>query len=106
VLIEERPNGDETIVVIRKDRLDAAVAQEFKSALCSMIDSGRRRLTVDFTEVGFVDSSGLGAMVGVLKHLGREGSLELTGLNAAVRKVFDLTRLSDVFVIHDRVAGP
>jgi anti-sigma B factor antagonist len=54
---------------------------------------------MDLASVTFMDSSGLGAMVAALKSLdGRR--LELCGLTGAVDKVFTLTRMDKVFVIH------
>lgn len=105
MLVAEREQGDLTIVEIGKRRLDASVAGEFKKSMIGLVDKGRRQILVDLADVDFIDSSGLGALVSVLKYLGRDGSLELAGLNKAVEKVFNLTRMSNVFVIHERAPG-
>jgi anti-sigma B factor antagonist len=105
MIIEEIPGGGRTVIAVRRERLDAAVAAEFRAEVEGVMRRGARRLVLDLGEVGFVDSTGLGAIVGVVKGLGRGGSVELAGLSPAVRKVFDLTRLSEVFTIHDRVPG-
>jgi anti-sigma B factor antagonist len=58
------------------------------------------RVVLDMSNVGFLDSSGLGAVVSVMKALGPVRRLELSGLTATVEKVFRLTRMDSVFIIH------
>jgi anti-sigma B factor antagonist len=55
--------------------------------------------------VNFLDSSGLGAVVAVMKLLMPARKLELAGLTATVEKVFRLTRMDSVFTIHTVVPG-
>ncbi|MGF1502138.1 MAG: STAS domain-containing protein [Paracoccaceae bacterium] len=95
--------GSRTVVTVMRHRLDAAVAQDFKEQMIALIDAGHRDLLLDLGRIDFLDSSGLGALVGVLKYLGNSGRLELAGLTSGVEKVFRLTRLTAVFTIHDRV---
>jgi anti-sigma B factor antagonist len=97
--------GALTVVSIPGPRLDAAAAPEFKRQMVELIDHGARELLLDFAEVDFLDSSGLGAVVGSFKHLGIRGKLEICGLRPAVRKVFALTRMERVFTIHDDAAA-
>ena len=52
------------------------------------------------TQVAFLDSSGLGAVVAAMKALGPDRPLELAGLTPTVQKVFRLTRMDSVFKIH------
>ena len=59
---------------------------------------------MDLTAVNFLDSSGLGAIVAVMKLLAPARRLELAGLTPAVEKVFRLTRMVSVFTIHPDVA--
>ncbi len=58
------------------------------------------RVVLDLSSVGFLDSSGLGAVVAVMKALGPVRRLELSGLTPTVEKVFRLTRMDSVFIIH------
>jgi anti-sigma B factor antagonist len=55
---------------------------------------------LDLAQVDFLDSSGLGAVVAVMKVLGPTRKLELAGLTPTVEKVFRLTRMDQVFTIH------
>ena len=90
------------ILVIRAvgDRIDAAGAIQFKERMREIIQEPSARVVLDMSMVGFLDSSGLGAVVAVKKALGPIRRLELSGLTATVEKVFHLTRMDSVFVIH------
>jgi len=55
---------------------------------------------LDLSRVAFLDSSGLGAVVAVMKLIGPERKLELVGLTPTVAKVFRLTRMDTIFTIH------
>jgi anti-sigma B factor antagonist len=82
-------------------RLDAATAPELKTTLKRLVTEGHHRLVVDLTEVSFIDSSGLSALVSGLKAT-REagGTLKLAGLNEQTRTAFRLTLLDRVFEIY------
>lgn len=79
------------------DRLTAANAKTFKEDVTQLIDSGSAQLVVDFSDVTFVDSSGLGALVGVLKKIGHRGDLAVCGLNSDVAQMFKICRMDQVF---------
>ena len=103
LLAEKR--GDLLIVRAMEDRIDAAVAIQFKERMRVVLCDMSSRVVLDMSRVSFLDSSGLGAVVAVMKLLGPERRLELAGLTATVRKVFRLTRMDEVFTIHDGVPG-
>ena len=90
------------IMVIRAvgDRIDASGAIQFKERMREIIQEPSTRVVLDMSSVGFLDSSGLGAVVSVMKALGPIRRLELSGLTATVEKVFRLTRMDSVFIIH------
>jgi anti-sigma B factor antagonist len=75
--------------------------QEFKQTVLDEVERGARRILVDFTETGYVDSSGLGALVSLNKRL-REvgGELRLAALNEDMRTLFELTRLDTLFRLY------
>jgi len=80
-------------------RLDATVAPMFKHAVVQVIESGERRLVLDLATVDFVDSSGLGAMVSILKALGGNGQVAICNATGAVANLFRLTRMDKVFTL-------
>lgn len=88
------------IVSIHESRIDAAVALDFKEAVRQGTLDAPAEVVLDLTQVGFIDSSGLGAIVATMKHLAPERRLVLAGLTPPVEKVFRLTRMDSVFQIH------
>ena len=74
--------------------------QELKELVQAALDQGERRLLIDFSRTGYIDSSGLGALVSISKKI-REagGELRLSGLNEDLRSLFELTKLDALFAI-------
>ena len=92
------------LVEVMEDRIDAAGAIQFKDSMRELAARGSGRVMLDMSRVAFLDSSGLGAVVAVMKLLGPDRKLELAGLTPTVEKVFRLTRMDSVFTIH--ASGP
>ncbi|MFN3643015.1 MAG: STAS domain-containing protein [Gemmobacter sp.] len=93
-------NGDMLIARVGEARIDAAVAIQFKDRMRDIVRDGPPVVVLDLSSVQFLDSSGLGAVVAVMKLLGPGRRLELAGLTPTVDKVFRLTRMDGVFTIH------
>jgi anti-sigma B factor antagonist len=92
------------VIHVGEDRLDAAVAIRFKDKMREITAQPSASVILDLSQVDFLDSSGLGAIVAVMKSL-KPRKLELAGLTPNVRKVFHLTRMDSVFTIHSAVIG-
>lgn len=97
--------GKALVISVQAPRVDAAVAIEFKEAVRSAAELSGTPVILDLSRVTFLDSSGLGAVVAVMKLLGNERPLELAGLTPTVAKVFRLTRMDSIFRIHPQVPG-
>jgi anti-sigma B factor antagonist len=84
-----------------RGEIDVATAPQLRVALSRALDAGARRITVDVRDVPFIDSSGLGVLVGALRRLRESGGTELivVGLQDPVRKVFDITGLDQLFTL-------
>jgi anti-sigma B factor antagonist len=79
-------------------------APRLKSAIDSAVDGGSPRVVVDLTEVSFMDSSGLGALIAGLKKARQSsGDLRITGVNQQVATVLALTNLDRVLRAHPSV---
>lgn len=81
------------------DRIDAAVAIQFKDRMHQLTCSTDGPVILDLSRVGFVDSSGLGAIVAVMKSLAPARRLDLAALTPTVARVFRLTRMDTIFRI-------
>jgi len=96
--------GD-TVVIAVEGQLVAANRQQLREAVVSELERGARAFVIDFSETGYVDSAGLGALVSLSKRIRESsGSLRLTNLNEDLRTLFELTRLDTLFALDD--GGP
>ena len=77
--IETETGSDSLIVRAMEPRLDAAAAVQFKDAIRAVLPEAPRRVVLDLERVVFLDSSGLGAIIGAMKLLAPERTLELNG---------------------------
>ncbi|MEM9575443.1 MAG: STAS domain-containing protein [Pseudomonadota bacterium] len=93
------------IVSVEGSRIDAAVAIEFKDAMRVQTDSAPDLVVLDLSKVDFIDSSGLGAIVAAMKHMGQDRKLALAGLTPTVERVFKLTRMDSVFSVFPTLEG-
>ena len=98
-LIDVNREAAVPVVAPKVRRLDASVAPAFRQEVVQLVQAGEHRLVVDLSGVEFLDSSGLGALVAILKSLGAQGALAVCGAQGAVLSLFRLTRMDKVFPI-------
>ncbi len=96
--VRKDPKG---VVVIGVDgQLIVGNRHELKEKVQSAVDAGDRKVLIDFSDTGYIDSSGLGALVSLSKKLREgDGELRLAGLNEDLRTLFELTKLDTLFKI-------
>ncbi len=88
-------------VVVLQGELDLFTAPRFLMVLLESIEHGARRVVVDLTEVTFVDSTALGALIGAGKRLGGvEGSLAIVCPPGSIRRLLELTSLDSIIEIY------
>lgn len=92
--------GRALVIEVGENRIDAAVAVRFKDQMRELTDHPSKRVILDLSDVDFIDSSGLGAIVGAMKQIGEGRRLDLAGLTPMVDKVFRMTRMDSVFAIY------
>jgi len=93
----ESSSGSALTVKVLESRITADVAASFKAGLVEYVKKGNRIIILDLGEVTFIDSSGLGALIGSLKAMGGNGELLLCSAHEAVINMFKLTRMDKVF---------
>jgi anti-sigma B factor antagonist len=94
-------DNDVLVIALHEDNLDASNVREFKDAVQSMIHE-RTRVVLDMSDVKFVDSSGLGALISCLRLLNSSrGDFKLCAMSKTVRALFELMRMHRVFNIYD-----
>jgi anti-sigma B factor antagonist len=96
--VSSSSTGNSVTLHIHSVRLDAVVARELRSSLGEAVAATFARTVIDMSEVLFLDSSGLGALLGV-SSAALPGKLVLTGVMPAVRTVLRRTRVDRAFRI-------
>jgi anti-sigma B factor antagonist len=91
------------VVIVRVEgQLVVGNRNELKEHLQSLLEKGERRFLIDFAQTGYIDSSGLGALVALARKVREEGGdLRLSGLNEDLRSLFELTKLDTLFAISE-----
>jgi anti-sigma B factor antagonist len=95
LLVDSAPGG---ITIVRPSgRLDLLTAAQFKQDLSKIVGDGQSRLVIDLDGVAFIDSSGLGALIGGLKAARQAGGdLRIARANQQARVILQLTTLERV----------
>jgi anti-sigma B factor antagonist len=100
-----RPEGGRTVVEVGGE-IDVYTAPKLRETIVSLVDAGHYDLVVDLERVEFLDSTGLGVLVGGLKRVRtHDGSLSLVCTQERLLKIFRITGLTKVFEIHPDVAS-
>ena len=94
--------GDWKVVKPSESRLDAYVAEDFKKSLVDNVQDGTSRLVINLSNVEFMDSSGLGAIVCCLQRM-EQGKIAIAEARDAVAMMMRLTHIDKVFQLVDKV---
>lgn len=90
------------VIVAVEGQLIVGNRQDLKNLVHEALDRGDRKFVVDCTRTGYIDSSGLGALVSMSRKVRESGGeLRLAGLNEDLRSLFELTKLDTLFRIID-----
>ncbi len=95
---------DEHTVLEVGGEVDVYTAPRLRERLVELVDAGARNVVVDLGRVEFLDSTGLGVLVGALKRLRAvNGTLGLVCAHERLLKIFRITALDRVFALYDTV---
>lgn len=93
-----------THIVDVDGEIDVSTSPKLRERLVGLVNAGATRVVVNLEHVEFIDSTGLGVLVGVLKRLrARDGSLSIVCSEAGLLRVFTITGLEKVFAIYPSV---
>ncbi len=86
-----------TATAVLAGEFDLTAATRVRQELDGLIDGGHRRLVVDLRKVSFIDSSGLGVLLGRYRRLSEQGGeMFLVGAQPAVRTVLQMSGVPQV----------
>ncbi|HEY3378868.1 MAG TPA: STAS domain-containing protein [Armatimonadota bacterium] len=99
----ERAIIAERIPVLRlSGELDLRNVPEVRKAIRALIDEGLVNIIINLSNLEFIDSSGLGVLVGGLARVReKQGAIKLACSNRRILRVFEMTRLTQLFDIYD-----
>ena len=101
--LSTREVGGRTVVAVGGE-IDVYTAPKLRDTITELVAAGNYDIVIDMERVEFLDSTGLGVLVGGLKKVrAHDGSLELVCSQERLLKIFRITGLAKVFVIHDSV---
>lgn len=92
------------VAIVRAQRIDAESAGAFRSAIAPALEGSAPKVRLDLHEVEFLDSTALGAIVHCLRRIGPNREFELCGVGPRLRRIFDLTGMSQMFRIDMKAA--
>ncbi len=95
-------DGIEVIDV--QGEIDMYTAPRLRELLIDLVSKISYQLVVNLDKVGFLDSTGLGVLVGGLRRVrAHDGSLDLVCTREPILKIFRITGLTEVFGIYQTV---
>jgi len=95
--IDIEVNDGTATVIVGEPRLDAAASVEFRNQVLGVVPDPATRVLIDMSCVEFIDSSGLGALVALVKAVGGRGEMNLCGVKESVMTIFELSRMDRIF---------
>ena len=102
--LESITAGGDCAVLRIDGEIDAYAAPQLRERVIDLAGNGTVHIIADLRGAGFLDSAGLGALVGSLKRLRtRGGSLTLVASTDRILQIFRITGLSDAFALHSCV---
>jgi anti-sigma B factor antagonist len=94
---------DHTVLAVGGE-IDVYTAPQLRERLIELVEGGNQHIVVDMEQVEFLDSTGLGVLVGGLKRVrAHDGSLRLVCAQERILKIFRITGLEKVFGIYGSV---
>jgi anti-sigma B factor antagonist len=95
-----RTEGDFEVIEVGGE-IDVYTAPRLRESIVTAVDAGHTRLIIDVRKVDFLDSTGLGVLVGALKRVRADGgSLDIVCTQERILKIFEITGLDKVFGLH------
>lgn len=95
---------NEVTILALKGKMDLSNAGILKADVKSLLDGQQKQIHLNMSEVDFINSSGLGSLVSIMKEIRVfKGRLTLSNLAPYVNEIFEITQLTHVFEIYESV---
>ncbi len=95
-----RKDVNDVTILSLKGFLDAHTAPEFESAVQALLEAKRYKIVVDFTDLAYISSAGLGVFMGFIEEIRQNGGdMKLARMSEKVFKIFDLLGFPNLYEI-------
>ncbi|MGZ3498232.1 MAG: STAS domain-containing protein [Vulcanimicrobiaceae bacterium] len=102
IKVNVREAQGDSYVVDLNGEIDVYTSPKVKDAVGDLIDKGHYNLVINLEKVRYIDSTGLGVLIGGLKRVREHGgTVNLVCTNPQIKKIFDITGLVKIFGIYD-----
>jgi len=99
--VETRNPREGVAVIALSGEADVYTSPRIKQEIVDLLNNGTHKLVVDLTGVEYLDSTGLGVLIGGLKRAReRDGDLKLVCDNVRILRIFEITGLTKIFDIY------
>lgn len=97
--IKQKDNQNASILYL-KGYLDAHTASELENYLQKLVDAGKYNIIVNFKELNYISSAGLGVFMGFIEDVrNHDGDIKLSNMSAKIYRVFDLLGFPSLYEI-------
>ena len=104
--INVRTQGDVTILDLEGNLVLGPAVSIFRDQLQDLVEAGQKKILINLVSVSFVDSSGIGAMVGAHTSLESSGGhCKFSGAQLRVLQALKMTHMEEIFDMHDKEAA-
>lgn len=98
--IEKQEINNILVIKLLLKNLDALTAASFKSQIIQEVEAGHNKIVIDLSQVEFIDTAGLGALISIYKMLPNKDDLHICGSHTAVKILFELVGMAHLFKIY------
>ncbi|MDP4162993.1 MAG: anti-sigma factor antagonist [Bacillota bacterium] len=97
---------NESLEIKVEGEIDAYTAPKLRDAIFPLSEKENVKMIIDLTDVLYMDSTGLGVIVGVFKSVrAHNGDFKLIGLSDRLKRLFEITGLADIIDINSQIEG-
>ena len=105
IKVEINKFGEQTVVSVAGE-IDAYTAPKLREAVLPIAEESNPNITINLKNVSYMDSTGLGVFVGLLKSVRKNnGQLNLVELSDRLERLFTITGLNDIIDISSKSEG-
>jgi anti-sigma B factor antagonist len=99
--ISQEKSGD-TLICAVEGEIDIGSSGELRKALDGIIKGNEKKVLIEFSNVAYIDSSGLATLIEMFQRLKKiGGQMRLSGMNQKIKNAFEITKLHKLFEIFE-----